>query len=320
MNSIAIMLIAFFVLNFTLTPGQTKIIPQIHLQPGDIYEMLDEITSNGMVDTDGTKQKIENNYKLIRQFKVLSSVPDGKYLIELSFLRCDGIEKTNGVVLRYWNTECTVTGRGSKKTNEAIKNLLSLKLLLIVTEQGKVEKVEDLDRYQQIFSGDDYMNIILEQGYLLETQIKESFPANILDYFPSKEVEPGNTWSIKKELSMFKESESFCTLIEIVDGVIDFRIQNQLTYYTHASLAGIDNSIDKKYIVGHLGSTVQYKIPETVSIKDIKLNINASNFMIYESVATSKGGFERKVPNAWGYTSNVKSTVEILEKKKIIKK
>lgn len=224
-----ILFVILFVVNSS--EAASKVLLRLNLQKGTTYEMT--MVSTNQIDQEmmGQKMKIDQNIEMVFSYTVLDILPDKNFLIEYTFQRMKMKMNMSG---QEFNMDSE--SADSNPMNAPLKDLLSLKLKMILNPKGEVIKVEGLEEYAQKLSGNQQMAQAM-QMFTDEENFK-SFFAQTFNYFPENEVAVGDQWK-----STIKTPALMNTEITMVFEVA--AIENNQVYLNVAAVVDMETPIEQ---------------------------------------------------------------------------
>ena len=208
-----------------------KVQLRLNLQKGTTYEM--KMNSINQIDQEmmGQKVKIDQKIEMVFAYTVLDVLPDKNFLVEYSLQSMKLHMNMNGQEMNVDSESAD-----SNPMNNAIKDLLSLKLKLTLNPKGQVEKVDGLDEYVQKISGNQQVAQAMKM-YTDEDSFK-SFFAQTFNYFPENEVSVGDQWK-----SVVKTPELMNVEIAMIFEVA--AIENNQIYLNFKSIVDMETPVEQ---------------------------------------------------------------------------
>jgi hypothetical protein len=247
---------------------------RLNLQKGTTYEMA--MTTANQIDQEmmGQKMKIDQKIEMLFSYKVLDVLPDQKFVVEFSFLKMKIDMNMNGQEIKM-NSEST----DNNTIDAGLKDLLSIKLIMIVNQMGKVEKVEGLESYAQKLSGNRQLAQSM-QMFTSEESFKNYF-AQTFNYFPATEVSVGDQWKTDVKVPTLMN-----TSIEMVYAVT--AIEKDMVYLDFLS------NVDTNSQIEQMGMKMDIKM---AGKQRGKMVVNADDGWLTASDMTQKFDMNLKMKN-----------------------
>lgn len=266
-----------FILNSLLLNSfraDSKVLLRLNLEKGTTYEMTMNMTNTIDQEMMGQKMKIDQNIEMVFSYTVLDVLPDKNFLIEYTF------QKTK-MKMNMSGQEFTMDSEGADDNpmNAPLKDLLSLKLKLILNPKGQVVKVEGLEEYAQKLSGNQQMAQAM-QMFTDEDNFK-SFFAQTFNYFPENEVAVGDQWK-----SSIKTPALMNTEITLAFEVA--AVENKQVYLNVSSVVDMETPIEQ------MGMKMNVKMSGKQSGK---MTINATDGWLTSSDMIQKFDMHMKMKN-----------------------